>query len=187
MLVPEYLETTPCLFHSRHPGFQKNAPQFLVFHPSHPDCLERKEKIVFIYIYKKVFFSHTGPGFFGWDFLFRFGIIKEQEVLDLRPCKLYCPTFKQLQMSPPRYSQYHEGINGLPLSLFFTNKDHNYLKAKTGHLHSLEIPLQQKQTNKAEQKIQQNPLDTSPHSQSIKSHCCSSSTSQVNAGNYSKA
>lgn len=136
VLVPECLETTPCLFHSRHPGFQKNAPQFLVFHPSHPDCLERKEKIVFIYIYKKVFFSHTGPGFFGWDFLFRFGITKEQQVLDLGPCQLYCPTFKQLQMSPPRYSQYHEGINGFATKSVFHKQGSQLFKPKTGHLHS---------------------------------------------------
>lgn len=94
-------------------------------------------------------------------------------------------------MSPPRYSQYHEGINGLPLSLFFTNKDLNTLsgktKTRTPTFITLETPLQQKQTNLPKQKTQQNPLDTSPHSQSIKSHCCSSSTSKDNAGNYSKA
>lgn len=40
VLALECLWTAPCLSQSWHPGLQEAIPHFLVFHPSHPDCLK---------------------------------------------------------------------------------------------------------------------------------------------------
>lgn len=170
----------------------KKRSSFSCF-PSQPSWLSvsERENCLHLHLQRSTCFlvqRQTSSGYiqtpcqvFWWDFLFRFGTTAEEPVLDLWPCKKYCHT---LTRSKTHHLDIHIitkafvtmrqfWINGIPLCLFLTNKDHNYLNAISSATNTRTLMFITQETTLPQKK------QTKPTS--IKIHYCSSSTSQANA------